>query len=386
LECQIVETSSSIRNLIMAKQLAALLGGGLDLKALAEMLRRQGRGQDTILAHITPQEAALLKSRGGAGTMNPATGLPEFQEDPMNYGFGYEGDSYTQGVSTPNIATQDIYQPGNFPTEGEFGPSLPPVDMRGAITETGAMPDYTQDLYPAVAPAISTRSFQPQMPQAMPDQFVGPQQVRDFKQEAIDAGVQPQRSMEDLLKSGAKQVMEGLGTRQGLGLATAGLGALQARRGYQQARRMADELRQLGQQPRMVGEQQLGAGMRGELTPVQQQQIAAFQAQQRQALANRGATSGTAQQQLAARTVEMQQRGAQDLINQGLKNIGVSDQYLQRAILAGYQADQNVSNALADALQAAGYMMAGSASEQPTKTVTTPAQTQARTALTPPRG
>ena len=50
----------------MAKQLAALLGGGLDLKALAEMLRRQGRGQDTILAHITPQEAALLKSRGGA--------------------------------------------------------------------------------------------------------------------------------------------------------------------------------------------------------------------------------------------------------------------------------------------------------------------------------
>jgi hypothetical protein len=63
----------------MAKQLAALLGGGLDLKALAEMLRRQGRGQDTILAHITPQEAALLKSRGGAGTMNPATGLPEFQ-------------------------------------------------------------------------------------------------------------------------------------------------------------------------------------------------------------------------------------------------------------------------------------------------------------------
>ena len=63
----------------MAKQLAALLGGGLDLKALAEMLRRQGRGQDTILAHITPQEAALLKSRGGAGTMNPATGLPEFE-------------------------------------------------------------------------------------------------------------------------------------------------------------------------------------------------------------------------------------------------------------------------------------------------------------------
>ena len=136
----------------------------------------------------------------------------------------------------------------------------------------------------------------------------------------------------------------------------------------------------------MVGEQQLGAGMRGELTPVQQQQIAAFQAQQRQALSNMGQRSGTAQQQLAARTTEMQQRGAQDLINQGLKNIGISDQYLQRAILAGYQADAQVGSALADALQAAGYMIAGAPSETPTRPVTTPAQTQARTALTPPRG
>jgi hypothetical protein len=366
----------------MAKQLAALLGGGLDLKALAEMLRRQGRGQDTILAHITPQEAALLKSRGGAGTMNPATGLPEFQEDLMNYGFGYEGEPYSQEVTSPNITTQDIYQPGNFPLEGEFGAPSAPIDMRGAITETGAMPD----VYPAVAPSFPTRSFQPVMPGAMEDQFVGPQQVRDFKQEAIDAGAQPQRSMEDLLKSGAKQVMEGLGTRQGLGLANVGLAALQARRGYQQARQLENQLRQLGQQPRTVGEQQLGAGMRGELTPVQQQQIAAFQAQQRQALSNMGQRSGTAQQQLAARTTEMQQRGAQDLINQGLKNIGISDQYLQRAILAGYQADAQVGSALADALQAAGYMIAGAPSETPTRPVTTPAQTQARTALTPPRG
>ena len=52
-----------------------------DLPALAELIRSQGRGRDTVLAHITPQEAALLKKRGGSGTMNPATGLPEFQEE-----------------------------------------------------------------------------------------------------------------------------------------------------------------------------------------------------------------------------------------------------------------------------------------------------------------
>jgi len=38
----------------------------------------QGRYGDTMLAHISPEEAALLKSRGGAGTVNPQTGLPEF--------------------------------------------------------------------------------------------------------------------------------------------------------------------------------------------------------------------------------------------------------------------------------------------------------------------
>jgi hypothetical protein len=37
-----------------------------------------GRSGDTMLAHINPQEAALLKAVGGSGTINPYTGLPEF--------------------------------------------------------------------------------------------------------------------------------------------------------------------------------------------------------------------------------------------------------------------------------------------------------------------
>ena len=43
-----------------------------------QRLASYGRNGDTMLAHINPQEAALLKSRGGAGTTNPKTGLPEF--------------------------------------------------------------------------------------------------------------------------------------------------------------------------------------------------------------------------------------------------------------------------------------------------------------------
>jgi hypothetical protein len=33
-----------------------------------------------MVAHISPQEAGLLKALGGAGTINPETGLPEFFE------------------------------------------------------------------------------------------------------------------------------------------------------------------------------------------------------------------------------------------------------------------------------------------------------------------
>lgn len=48
------------------------------LKAIAQELTRYGRNGDTILAHINPDEAALLKKLGGSGSINPVTGLPEY--------------------------------------------------------------------------------------------------------------------------------------------------------------------------------------------------------------------------------------------------------------------------------------------------------------------
>jgi hypothetical protein len=48
------------------------------LADVASYLQSQGRGEDKILAHITPGEAAFLQQRGGAGTINPVTGLPEY--------------------------------------------------------------------------------------------------------------------------------------------------------------------------------------------------------------------------------------------------------------------------------------------------------------------
>ncbi|TXH47891.1 MAG: hypothetical protein E6Q97_26205 [Desulfurellales bacterium] len=62
------------------------------VRKAADRLSQKGRNGDTILAHINPQEAALLKSLGGAGSTNPETGLLEF-----GFGSDTEGGA-DQGV------------------------------------------------------------------------------------------------------------------------------------------------------------------------------------------------------------------------------------------------------------------------------------------------
>ena len=44
----------------------------------ARIVANQGRYGDTMLAHITPEEARMLRRQGGSGTINPITGLPEY--------------------------------------------------------------------------------------------------------------------------------------------------------------------------------------------------------------------------------------------------------------------------------------------------------------------
>jgi hypothetical protein len=48
------------------------------LASAARQMRMAGRNGDTMLAHINPREARMLKQAGGSGTINPSTGLPEY--------------------------------------------------------------------------------------------------------------------------------------------------------------------------------------------------------------------------------------------------------------------------------------------------------------------
>jgi hypothetical protein len=78
------------------------------------LLRSKGRGKDTVLAHITPKEAALLKKRGGRGSRNPDTGLLEF-EDSAEYDFS---------APAPASPVYDVIQPS-----GDFSPTMTGADM-----------------------------------------------------------------------------------------------------------------------------------------------------------------------------------------------------------------------------------------------------------------
>ena len=53
------------------------------LADVAQYMQSMGRGGDRLLAHITPEEAMMLKKAGGAGTINPNTGLLEFKGNPV---------------------------------------------------------------------------------------------------------------------------------------------------------------------------------------------------------------------------------------------------------------------------------------------------------------
>lgn len=53
-------------------------GGIASLNRKAKRLAKAGRKGDTMMAHLSPKSADMLRSMGGAGTTNPQTGLKEY--------------------------------------------------------------------------------------------------------------------------------------------------------------------------------------------------------------------------------------------------------------------------------------------------------------------
>ena len=299
----------------------------MDLPALAEMLRSKGRGKDTILAHITPKEAALLKRRGGSGTTNPDTGLPEFEDsfDIGSYFGGDTGGSFTP--STPDASFQvdpgaqyDAYpQAPSQPDYGNidigFGPGVftPPVsaaDIKGRTftPEENAMFGYTQA---APAPAPVARGV-----------------------------VTPPGKKEEEIFSNKDLARLGIGTTVLGGLTATNLA--RTRQAAGQAQQAGGELGALGTPYQAQGKELIRAAQSGELSPANQQVLRAAQAQANQAIATRG---GVGQQQAQNVISDLTARLLQNQYDLGLKVMNIGDQYAAGAIRTSLQADQAIGAA-----------------------------------------
>jgi hypothetical protein len=317
---------------------------GLDMAGLAQLIRSQGRGTDTVLAHITPREAALLKANGGSGTINPITGLPEFQED---FGPTYEELGYTP----PDIQAPEIdygayeafnQQPVelNAPQEfdigqmdigfgpGQFTPEVTAQDIQGMGPEQFARFVPTpSELAQTQAPSFLER---------------GAGAVKDRLGRA---------TLEDVLR---------VGGMAGLGL----LGAQRSRQGQQQAQNLQADLQSMAAPYYKTGAEYIQRGQEGNLLPAQQQQLQAMRAQSRQQQARAGTTTGTMAAQSEAAIARQGDLFRQQLIDYGFKLTGIADQITKGSIQAGYAASQDAQNAAAKFYQSMFAMLPGVGSTQ----------------------
>jgi hypothetical protein len=293
---------------------------GGDLRKIARLLQDKGRNGDTILAHINPREAALLREHGGSGEINPETGLMEF-EDGLDY--SPEQGGYTApdvGAYSPEQAGFEAPEIFSAPTVGEGidltgGPyaltSAPTFGARGA--EVGATPtDYA---------LAGMRT-----PTALGEPIAGPQA-------GPSRGAPAEKSFLESLQGGDKARL-GLGALGGLQTA---LTARKARQGSQQA---AQQIRDIGAPYQQRGLAEQAAASRGELTPVNQQALEAQRARAAQAGVARGGV-GIAQQQRAEEDLRNRLLAAQQ--DFGLKLSGIADQYTAKAIQEGIRADSEIS-------------------------------------------
>mgnify|MGYP003705046293 FL=1 len=79
----------------------------MSIHTLAKHVQNSGRGNDSMLVHMTPNEVhglqALAKAHGGSLTINPKTGLPEagFLEQVLPIVAAAAATYFTAGAAAP---------------------------------------------------------------------------------------------------------------------------------------------------------------------------------------------------------------------------------------------------------------------------------------------
>lgn len=307
------------------------MGGVGNARELAEMLRQMGRGRDTILAHITPEEAQMLMDAGGSGDTNPNTGLPEFQEEDF---FGSEFDPY--GGQAVTSARGGISPEAEAYYTGQTGAFFD-RDMQTAA-EQGAQGQMDIGFGPGrFAPQYTPRDVSGMAP----DQF-------QRQMEGAGAGPGLAETLESKLGGVSELAQKYPRLAQAAGYGAQGLvGMLQAARARKQGRDEAARLAALGAPLRAQGESLRQQALSGTLTPQQAAQQEAARARLRQTAAGRGAVTGTQAGMIENQLGRQRSELSQVNLNNALKQLNLANAYDEAAIKATMAADREADDLLA---------------------------------------
>jgi hypothetical protein len=314
----------------IAKLLKADFNESSDLASIAAMLASKGRGRDTLLAHITPREADILKAAGGSGTTNPETGLLEF-EDSGSFDVGFGADTYAPADTS---ATSVGPSPSNAQIEAQISPQTYAQTSQAA--DVMFAPQVSQAPQGQALPAGEGAVFSP---------TGAPYTPRDLSRISVDRAPidQPSTAVpppqeKSFFDKMSTQDMVRLGLAGGLGL----YGSQQAKKGAQQAQAAAAEQKAVGAPYQAKGQELIRAAESGELTPTSQASLQALQARLAQGAESRG---GVGAAQTAAQVEAYRNQLLSQQYNLGLQVSNIGDQIALGAIRTGIQADQALNQA-----------------------------------------
>ena len=381
---------------------------GLGLPALAEMIRAKGRGKDTVLAHITPKEAALLKKRGGAGTINPHTGLLEYYDGEEDY-------YVTDESSGPYIPEGTVYEP-----DINYEPNVSYPEQAGpTYNEMGYTP---QESYPEQAgPTYAEMGYTPQYDTQYPQSYYEPlgrpepvyQDAVDFSGNRISAEEQRALGQEaQALAKAGEQKYPGLDSTQierlneiarsqgvyaegdpflstglktpagagakgagkdsdysnllsqllrlGLGAGTAyalskGVAQPAAKKAEDQAQQAKNERMQIATPYQNIGRNLISGAQAGGLSA---SNIQAVKSARAMAAQNLSRTGGVGVLQGANSIADLEARLLDNQLIQGIKIANIGDNYAINAIQAGMAADKDLAASQADFAKQLGVLLA----------------------------
>jgi hypothetical protein len=361
--------------------------GSLSVADLAKSIASYGRNGDTMLAHITPKEAAWLKARGGSGTKNPVTGLDEFFDFDYDPGPSNDVETYTPPSSNaydytapPSNYVQTSPSSGSSDSSGSGGSS---DSSSGASDSSGGSSSFWSLNAPSTAsqtdasgasgnlsgpglnpsgskiglqmpsvPGATSAGGAPGLTTTTPDgQALGAGGTNtaptpDASNQQNQQNKNQNQSWLGGLSTWANQnpgMVKALGVG-GLGLINQ-LNASGARRAGAQA---AGQFSALGTPLVNQGNALVSAGQTGQLTPAMQQQLQALRAKATSDLMRSGVSAGTASLQAEAVVQQQAQQFAQQLISQGMQLIQQGNTYESQAINAGYASNREAQQASTD--------------------------------------